>query len=109
MAYGRVLCYVEIVEHGTGGDDGVVHVADSESFERLGLELPEKTVHGGVGGENPVVELENGVGVLESVVEPPAVAAHDKHLLRSEVGQQLLDVGRTSLGHEKLAGRYVEK
>ena len=104
-----VLCLVEVVHDGTGGDDGVVHAVESESFERQGVKLPQQALAGGVEGVEPLVELKGEVAVGElgghAVFEP----AHHQQLLGGHAGHELVDVAGRALGGHELAGADVEK
>lgn len=87
----------------------LLHRVHAKSLERACLKLLEQAVGGGVGGEYPVVELKGEVAAGECLLDPLLVAALHKHLLGSEIAQQLVDVFIGPLGSEKLAGADVEK
>ena len=86
-----VLREVEIVQHGSRGDDGRWHVVDPEALQVTGLEVLEQAVARSLLGKNPVVELKGEVlAVAEGVGKALAVATLDEHLLGRKVDQQLV-------------------
>ena len=105
-----VLREVEIVQHGSRGDDGRWHVVDPEALQVTGLEVLEQAVARSLLGKNPVVELKGEVlAVAEGVGKALAVAALDEHLLGRKVDQQLVDIVGRALRGDELARRDVEK
>ncbi len=104
-----VLCDVKIVENSAGGNDSRWHGVDPEAFERACLELFEQTVHCGVFGKNPVVELEGKIVFREAVGQQFLVAALHEHFFRSEIAEKFFYIVSRTFGCEKFAGRNVEK
>ena len=105
----RMLRDVEIVKDGAGSHYGVVHLVDAEPFQALCLELLKQTIVGGLLGKHPLVHLIGEVFRRERLVEAFTARAFDKHLLRREIGQQLVHVVHRAFGRHELAGADVQE
>ena len=85
MAQLGVLGDVEVVQDGSRGHNGTLHVVDAESFERTSLEVLEQPVVGRLEVEHPVVHLLCQVARCGGVQEVLAMSALDEHFLGLEV------------------------
>ena len=104
-----VLCVVEIMQCGTGGNDTHVEVLHTEALEGVGPELFEQQLVGEIFGKHPVVEGVDVVFFGESLVELVEFAFLQHYLTGLEALQQLVDIVGVALGKVELAGGDIEE
>ena len=104
MLHLLVLGQVKVMEDSPCGNDARREVVDTESLERLHLEMPGQPVEGRIKCIDPVVEVIRIIFGPETFVEITAEASLKKHFLGLERTQQLVGILDTPLGSEKLAG-----
>ena len=51
-----VLCFVQIMQGGTCGNNAVFQGVNTKTLQRGGLEMLGQQIHGVIGGEHPVIE-----------------------------------------------------
>ena len=100
---------VEIVQDGSGCNHRVGHTVHAEALQSLRAELRRESRLGRVGGEHPVVEVEDGAPVRDIVVGPLAQSRHAQQFLGADVAYELVDVARRALCAEELTGGDVEE
>ena len=94
---------------GTAGDDTILQVLHTETFQRLRLEMRQEFLSGGLLGEDPVIQLKGTILGTKVLLKLRLHGTIIKHLFRLEVAHQLLHiVGRTLTG-EEFSRRDVEE
>ena len=109
VGYLRVQRLFQVLQHGSGSHDAVLHVVDTEALERLHLEVAVQLLVGRLLGEHPVVQQERDEPRAEVPLEVVAPLAVVDHLLGLEVAYQLLHIVVRTLADEELARGDVEK
>ncbi len=104
-----MLCQVEVVEDGSGGNYGAGHTVDSETFEGCRSELFAQAFVGGIEGEQPVFQLERYVAPGECFFSSRFQSALDEHFFRRHVAYDFVDIVGRAFSGEKFACAYVEE
>ena len=99
----RVLRHVEVAEDNACRHRGIFQVFHAEAFEVFHLEMLQQLLARRVAREGPVVYLKDKEARAEHLREAGLAAALHQHLFRRKAAQELVDIFRPPLCHEKLA------
>ena len=103
MADVRVLRHVEVAEDNACSHRGIFQVFHAEAFEVFHLEMLQQFLARRVAREGPVVYLKDKEARAKHLREAGLAAALHQHLFRRKAAQELVDIFRPPLCHEKLA------
>jgi len=81
----------------------------AEALKVLNAKVFEQFLLGRLRREGPIFQFEDVILRREEVLRVSELAALHEHLLGREIAEQFVDIIGRSLGHEKFAGRKVEK
>ena len=104
-----MLGHVKVLQDSSRRDDAVLQVLYAEALQVLGLKMLQELFACRSLGKHPVIQLEGKELVSEVPFEHRFLAPLEKHFLRSEIIQKLINVIKRPLGGQKLAGGYIEE
>ena len=97
------------MEHSPGGNHGIGESIHTEALQTLCAELRRETHFGGIGGEDPIIEVESSAAVVDIIVTPLAQAIDAEQLLGLDVAEEFVDILYRALRAEELTGGDIEE